>query len=595
MTNMSEPSPSLGWQSYLLMATPFVVVFLIMPSELFFTQAEEWDVEPRQLLMIPLAGLLAVLSASLLLYGLARWQLVWARHLAMLSFIIGCYLLLADLYSPVQMNSLDGAALSSDEPIKYTLLEIGMGLVLLTILWFLLKGRGHSIAVFFAALLSLAGLAYGGVVGAYLLTPEPVITSADANPKAGDGNVYHIVLDRMQTDAFLEAVERSQARPVFEGFELYRNNISNYMLTVPSRASYLSGRFYHEGDYKDWHKGIWRRQGIQKLLADQGYRVWNYVPFRQWRDPSVDVFQYLHDIYEDRTGIKGSGFSDFLVLWMLRPAPNPLTNEALSPIRAARDLILAGINRLKGASKTDRDRRKFLTMREGLQVVASKHAFEQSVIDEEKRAASGEYVYLHAVLPHLPYVFDDACNYHGPPTRKLDDAERRSAYLDQSVCSIELIRDVLEHLKALDRYDAATIIIHADTGAEEGFLADPADYHSPKTTLGRADNHLLSGVNALLMIKQPNNRKPLRELDQATQLVDLFPSLADILDLEAAIDGPIHGRSIYQQGAAARETRFSFDPDELFGDNFIEIRIENPKDLRHSPLTVIGPAVTPPN
>ena len=595
MTVASENSFILGPRHYLLAATPFVVVFLIMPSELFFTQAEEWDVQLWQMVLVPSAGLLGWVLASLLLAGLARWRAGVARGLATLLFAVGCYLLLSDLYSPVQMNSLDGAALSSDEPLKYTLLELGIGLVLLVVLVLLLKGRGEPIASIFAALLVLAGLAYGGVVLTYMLMPEPAISSAEVDTEAGTGNVYHIVLDRMQTDAFLVSVDRAAARPAFEGFELFSNNVSNYMITVPSRASYLSGTFYHEGNYKEWHKGIWRRQGIQKLLDEQGYRVWNYVPFRQWRDPSVDVFRYILDVYRDRTGIAGSSISDFLVLWLLRPVPNALTNEALSPIGRARDLILAGMGRLAGASSEKGDQPKRLTMREGLQVVASKHTFEQAVIDEEKRAASGEYVYLHAVLPHLPYVLDDGCTYHGPPTRKLDEAERREAYLDQAVCSVGLIRNFLDHLRMIGRYDDATIIIHADTGAEEGFLADPADYRSAGTTLGRADNQLLSGVNALLMIKRPGGRGPLRELNRVTQLVDLFPSLADILDLEEMIDTPIHGRSIYAIKDEPRDVRFGFDPDELFGSNFMEVRIETPANIRRSKLTVVGPALKPAN
>ena len=593
---VARETPSVpGPRHFLFAATPFVVVFLIMPCELFFTQAEEWDVQLHQLVMVPLAGLLGWGLTSLLLAGLACWRPGVARGLAMLLFAVGSFLLLADLYSPVQMNSLDGAALSSDEPLKYSLLELGIGLVLLAVLALLLKGRGERVASVFAALHVLAGFAYGGVVLAYMLTPEPVITSAEVDTGAGSGNVYHIVLDRMQTDAFLASVDRAAARPAFEGFELFSNNVSNYMITVPSRASYLSGTFYHEGNYKEWHKGIWRQQGIQKMLDEQGYRVWNYVPFRQWRDPSVDVFRYILDVHRDRTGIAGSSISDFLVLWLLRPVPNALTNEALSPIAGARDLILAGMDRLAGASSADGDRQKRLTMREGLQVVASKHTFEQAVIDEEKRAASGEYVYLHAVLPHLPYVLDDGCTYHGPPTRKLDEAERREAYLDQAVCSVGLIRDFLDHLRMIGRYDDATIIIHADTGAEEGFLADPADFRSAGTTLGRADNQLLSGVNALLMIKRPGGRGPLRELEQVTQLIDLFPSLADILDLEEAVDVPIHGRSIYAREDEPRDVRFGFDPEELFGSNFMEVRIETPEDLHRSKLTVIGPALKPAN
>ncbi len=578
-----------GGQHYLLATAPFVVVFLIMPCELFFNQTEEWELTLGQLAFLPITGTLCVLVAWILLAGVAAWRPWIARGVALSLFILGWYLLLADLYASVQIDRLDGTELTSDEPLKYTLLEVGIGLVCVSLLTFLLRGKGEQIAAVLAAFLALVGIGYAGFVLIYLLTPEPVIARTEPDTRSSNGNVYHIVLDRMQTDAFLEAVDRADARKSFRGFELFRNNTANYLTTVPSRASYLTSTFYHTGDYKDWFREIWREQGIQRMLSDQDYRVWNYAPFRQWDDENVDVFYYLRDIYHERTGIPYSGFSDFVMLWLLRPVPNPLTEEALPFAGSAGDLLLAGLSSLSGSNPNADDEPKRLTVNKGIEVVASKYMFEQLVADEALRGGTGEYVYAHAVLPHIPYVLDADCAYYDPHAESRDDAGHRRAYLDQSTCSIRLIEDFLIRLQTLGHYDSATILLHADTGAEEGFLSDPPDYRAASTTLGRPDNELLSGANALLMIKRPNDTGPLRETKQLTQLVDLYPSLADILGLEKLIDHPIHGRSIYADGNNHREVRFAFDPDELSGANLIEVRIETPEDLQHSPLTVIGP------
>ncbi len=587
----SSPLPSaFGARHYLLAAAPFVVVFLIMPCELFFNQTEEWQVGLGKLLLFPIAGAVGVLVTWALLAGLAaRWPRV-ARGIALTLFALGCYLLLADLYSPVQIDHLDGGVLTSDEPMKYSLLELGIGLVLLFILALLIRGRGERTASMLAGLLAVIGIGYAGVVVAHLLMPEPVLAKAKADARSESGNVYHIVLDRMQTDVFLESVDIADARKTFRGFELYRNNIANYLTTAPSRASYMSSTFYHEGNYKDWFREVWRDQGIQKMLSDQNYRVWNYAPFRQWRDGSVDVFHYLRDIYYERTGIPASDFADFITLWLLRPVPNLLTEEALEPATAAGEALLARLNGLEQTGSTTDDQPKALTMNKGIEVVASKHMFEQLAADETLRGDKGEYVYAHAIIPHLPYVLDASCNYYNPRMKKID---QRQAYLDQAVCSVRLVEDFLIALQGSGHYDDATVILHADTGAEEGFLSDPPDYRSASTTLGKPDNQLLSGANALLMIKRPGETGPLKELDQPTQLVDLFPSLADILDLEEAIDTTIHGRSIYDARDDQRETRFAFDPDEVMGKNLVEVRVERPDDLRQSPLTVVGPVREP--
>ena len=600
-TKSPKESEAFGYRHYLLATTPFVVIFLLMPSELFFNQADEWDLELGQLALLPLAGSLGLLTTGFLLACLARWSRWLAAGMAISLFILGCYLLLSDLYAPVQMAAMEGAALMSDEPLKYTLLEIAIGLIVLGCLVLLLRGRGEKIAVAFSALLAVVGLGYGGVVLANLTQAEPDLTQAPAVAGAASGNVYHIVLDRMQTDAFLDAADRLGARASFDGFELFRHNVANYLTTHPSRASYLSGTFYHEGKFKDWHTGVWREQGVQKLLADQGYRIWNYVPFRQWRDPDVDIFKYSIDIYEEKTGIAGSGFADFITLWLLRLAPNALTNEAIAPIERLRDLAITSLDRSASTGSVPEDdarlvddaRHERLTIAEGIQVVASKQMVEQMVADEDSRADAGEYVYLHAVMPHHPYVFTEDCTYWDVSAEDLDDVGRRQAYLDQSACSVRLIQEFMGRLKTLRRYDDATILIHADTGAEEGFMADPPDYRSAGSTLGWADSTILSGANALLMIKRPDGTGPLREVGGVTQLVDLFPSLVDILDLEEMTDAAIHGRSVYADRNDQRDIRISFDPQERWGDDYVDVRIETPSELSRSPLTIIGPTLEP--
>ena len=95
------------------------------------------------------------------------------------------------------------------------------------------------------------------------------------------------------------------------------------------------------------------------------------------------------------------------------------------------------------------------------------------------------------------------------------------------------------------------------------------------------------------MIKRPHAAGPLRILDTPTQLVDLYPTLLEILDLEPP-DYALHGRSAYGPDAnAPREARFGFDPNKHLGPNVIEFRIEDQSDLRNSDLTVIGPATDP--
>ncbi len=91
------------------------------------------------------------------------------------------------------------------------------------------------------------------------------------------------------------------------------------------------------------------------------------------------------------------------------------------------------------------------------------------------------------------------------------------------------------------------------------------------------------------MIKRPRAKGPLAIKQTPTQLVDLFPTILDILDLEAAHG--LVGKSVYSIAEGERrEARFGFDPTEKHGHDLVEVRIEDQMDLPNSQLTVLGPA-----
>jgi arylsulfatase A-like enzyme len=162
----------------------------------------------------------------------------------------------------------------------------------------------------------------------------------------------------------------------------------------------------------------------------------------------------------------------------------------------------------------------------------------------------------------------------------------------QAGCAIRLVAGFLERLKSLGRYDAATIVVHADTGHGLGFV-DGADGAAPATTLGRSNEVLLSSVNALLMIKRPHATGPLQIVAAPSQLADLLPTLVEVLEL-APPDYELRGKSLYPiDGRDARAAAFGFDPEQKHGPNLVQVRIEDQMDLENSALTVLGPAVDP--
>lgn len=586
MKRLWSPDP----RYYLIAATAFVSIFCLIPLSLYAHSGEDWNF-PWYLLLIP-----AGIGAVLFLGAAAAIRLLAARHAraaaitAIALFCLGVFVLLAHVYTPLQVGPLDGSRLVSDEPLRDSVIELVI-LVLLTIGFVqLVRGRGLTIATTFSLSLLILGFGYflvnpltgdPGVAKPTVDEDQETLRAKSAEP-AIEGNVYHIVLDMMDTDGFLSTVERLGWQREFEGFDLFRHNIANHVNTVPSSASYFTGTFYHTGAYEDWVTS-WHERGLLSSMAEAGYDVWMYAPYPDWGNDYAQKFWDLMSIYEQEQHVEHTRFYDFVKIWVASVAPSFLTNEAL----AAGDVIR------RQAFGLFIDSEALLSGEEGIEPFASVLMLRRLAREEARRPAHGQYLYAHAVLPHGPEVMDGQCEYVGPPPSKRTPWEVRQDYLVHAECAVRLVVAFLQRLKDLGRYDEATIVLHADTGHWTTFEPkEPSDEPAPKT-FDRLNRRLLSEVNALLMIKRPHASGPLRVLDTPTQLVDLYPTLLDVLEMDPP-DYRLHGRSVYGPDAdRPREARFALDPNKHLGPNLMEVRIEDQTDLRHSELTVIGSATDP--
>lgn len=573
---------------YLLALTFFVAVFAIIPFGIYAHSGEDWGFPFTELLRVAALGGALFLAVAVLIRLLAALHVPTASTTAVVLFCLGLFLLLAHVYAPIQTGPLDGTEIESDEPVLYSIVELALLVGVVVAFLQLRRGRGLRIAAWFSVAALLIAIAYGGYLTAVdrhapAHAAAPAAAAAPSpNASAVAGNIYHIVLDRMHTGAFLHALDQTAMEDVFSGFDLFENNVSNYVWTLQSAASYFTGTYFKGPDYDRWIDG-WRvDEGLLPALSAHGYRIWMYSPIKGWKNRYVDFYQYNVDTYEEETGFSGAGFNDLIHIWLASLAPNPLTNEALAltaPLADPAFELLTG-------------RLRPLSARKGLHQYAGLLTLRRLAREEARRAPNGEYVYTHVLLPHGPYVFDSSCRYVGMRSQRPVPLGVGQAHLVQADCTLRLVAAFLRELQRLGRYDAATIVIHADTGDWMAL----GDFKKRRgRILGYPQRNLLSFVRALLMIKRPHAEGPLRMVETPTQLVDLYPTLLDILDLgteEAKVDG----RSIYSGKAdGPRETLIAFDPEaaHLQGRDLIEIRIEDPSDLLGSELTVVGPVGDP--
>jgi Sulfatase len=566
-----------GMRYYVLASGFFLVVFCLVPFSLYAHSGESWGFPFFQLLWIPAIGVALYLASAVIIRLLAVIGNGTARAAACVLFCLGLFALFAHVYAPISIGPLDGSEPASDEPASYTGIEAALALALVLLMLQLLRGRGLVAASVFTVSLAIISLGYAGVLTAGDERDFPRAQAPTSGAREIDGNVYHIVLDSMRTAAFLEALKLTKLHDVFQGFELFENNISNYVTTTPSSASYLTGTRYTGGEYRKWVTQ-WKRSGTFATLSRAGYKAWMYAPSPNWDHRHVDRFWYNQDIYRLEGRVADVGLYDLIHVWLVSLAPNLLTNEILPFAAGLRDRIFKLVTG---------EARPFSVSE--LHPHAGVVMLRRLLREEELRAANGQYVYAHAALPHPPFVFDPDCHYVGPKKHRKE--AQSNVYIEQAQCAVRLTAEFLRGLKRAGRYDAAIIIVHADTGFGAPRQGDATE-DSDRTTLGHADGKLLQGISSLLMIKRPRANAPLRIVNTPTQLADLFPTILDLLDLRPLHQ--THGRSVYSLSPEERrELRFGLDPAHKYRHDFVEVRIDDPAQLQESSLSVIGRATDP--
>jgi Sulfatase len=566
---------------HLLMLAAFVAVFALIPLTVYMHSGEEWNFRPSLLLRIAALGLGLWLASAVGLRLLAALRPTLATTAAVAAFCLGVYLLLAHVYAPIQIGPLDGSDLTSPEPLWYTAVDLGLLLVLLVVLIALARGRVLRPAGAFALLLVVVTASYG-VWAALARTPDDVHLNPEAQRASqAPGNIYHFVLDAMQTDAAQEVLaRRPDLAGAFGGFTLFENNVSNYLSTRKSAASYFTSTLYEGDGYPRWQNSM-RRRGLLESLAAAGYTIWMYVPFADWRDNPFAYGFWTHlDFYERAIGLAGTEFYDFLQIWLLGLAPTPLTNEALPLSGQLRDRLY---RLLVGDTQP-------LSGQEGLHTYGGALMLRELIETEAQRPAQGQYVQVHVGLPHGPYVLDEECRFVGRRFKSDDMPGRLRAYLDQSECALDLVAAFLRRLDELGRYDAATVVVQSDHGLGRGFFSQESPAPPAGEFLGMSRERLLSRISALLMIKPAERRGMLETAQTPSQLIDLLPTLVELLDLPPPTY-PMLGTSVLALDPEQRRAAIvGHDPENTHGPKVFDVRIEDPRNLAESALTVLGPA-----
>jgi hypothetical protein len=194
--------------------------------------------------------------------------------------------------------------------------------------------------------------------------------------------------------------------------------------------------------------------------------------------------------------------------------------------------------------------------------MAAREAIERFKADIE-RAPRGVAYFVHLLLPHYGYLYRTDCTLADPaewrtqPGRQVEAASpaaRRTAYepyLNQLLCTDQIVRGILGTLRSLHVYEDATVIVHGDHGSRIGTL----HWDSPARMF--SDRDLLDYFATILAIKTPATTPGMRR----------EPALLQEIFAEAFLGGSTKrvpsGEVLLEEASgsfAARTLRFPGDP-----------------------------------
>jgi Sulfatase len=166
--------------------------------------------------------------------------------------------------------------------------------------------------------------------------------------------------------------------------------------------------------------------------------------------------------------------------------------------------------------------------------------------------------FLHILLPHAPYHYLPSGQSYstdggltGSTVEKWGNDEwavtqSYQRYLLQVGCVDTLLGNLLDHLKAVDLYDPALLVVTADHGVS----FRPNDFRRPLT---KTNFHDLMPVP--LFIKAPHQHAGVLN-EQQIETIDILPTIADILGIR--LPWPVDGHSAFAPSVPERDTKVVF-------------------------------------
>ena len=480
--------------SALLASLPLLVIMVVTPAHIYLGNQADFDYEHVVIFHLSLLHLIVVLAFYLVFQMIPRLRKAVSYPLG----VMGVFLLAVQLFVPSPTDAqLHAGIYFVEESSGWALFEVGVLLALWALVRFCAAPKLVGIASGLCALLAVAVpavIAYEAARADESVSGWAKASSAGPAVISNSPNVYHLVFDGFDGTLFEQIVSELDLESSLAGFVWYSNAFSNYAVTYLSFPSFMTGRVYDKATLDKARGRITRSEGLVKTLASKGYKVTQYNAY-YINNHSLTHERHSTTLIEAEVYGHLRRLVQLLDLSALLVAPQVLKAQTAID---GRGLFSHWFLRTQRAYADWTRNPPLLSLM----------LLEQLLEDEPRRAARGQYVNAHFLIPHAPESLNAQCQYAPAMRRALVHLA------EQTICTVMKIREIADTLRGLDRFRDAMVVIHSDHG-------------------------VLRRGRPLMLVKYPGARaEPFQIARHEVQLIDVAPTILDALGLDHAdLDG----------------------------------------------------------
>jgi hypothetical protein len=486
---------------------------LFGPFTIFSGNEAEFSA-PFHVLVRPLLLAGAGIGLALIALGLALRGRVFRAYVALL-FGLGLVIwiqgnfLVAD-YGPLDGTAIDFTLQSWRNPYELALWTI------VPVLCVAAANYVIRLAPFASAMLVTLQLA-ALIVSAFSANARP--TAEWKGPDASmfelsrTQNIIHIVLDAFQSDFFHEILneDRKELDHSLSGAVFFADHAGAFPTTMVSIPAMLTGSVYrHERPLPRYVREHFDKGSLFKSLRGHGYRVDNIADIVYDAKSASNVYRTRRPYigYAEYVQFAGWQLAD---LSLFRHAPHIL-RPAIYNDQAWRLQTRLGPGDTAG--------RRHLPV-SGSAVLLELSQRLTTAVDEPV------YKFIHVGIPHRPVTLTAECEYVEGLSRA------REYYKGQTRCAVKRVVALLDRLREFGAYDSSLIVITSDHGI--GYA--PQNFINDRQTPAGALSIVAGKSKALLIVKTPGSRGPVRVSNAPTTISDVAATVLDAAGVARTLPG----------------------------------------------------------